>query len=250
VASLYALEADQPVITQQPLEQTINVGSTATFTVAATANHPLTYQWFKDGTPISGATNTTLALTNVQSAAVGFYSVTVSNAVTGVASANALLNLTGYADPTWRGLVAYYPFNGNANDESGNGNGLVNFGCQFQGNRFGDPSAAGWFSGSDYLVSTNIFPLAGTMPRTVSLWCYRTNIEQGAMVVWGDAAKGYGQVSALYLESPGNFLVNGYYSDLKTSSTNMIVGLDHGYILPLPIPIVFPMPSSMLTASR
>jgi hypothetical protein len=40
------------------------------------------------------------------------------------------------------GLVAYYPFNGNANDESGNGhNGVVN-GATLTKDRFGNPSSA------------------------------------------------------------------------------------------------------------
>ena len=119
VAQLYAVEADVPVITQQPVSQTVNPGGSATFTVTATAQHPLTYQWQKNGVPIPGATNTSLSFPSAQSSNVGYYSVTVSNAVTGIASASVLLNLTGYADPTWTGLVAYYPFNGNANDASG-----------------------------------------------------------------------------------------------------------------------------------
>ena len=40
------------------------------------------------------------------------------------------------------GLVAYYPFNGNANDESGNGyNGTV-YGATLTYDRFGNPNSA------------------------------------------------------------------------------------------------------------
>jgi hypothetical protein len=46
-----------PSITTQPQNQTVVVGSTATFTVAATGTAPLTYQWQKNGTNISGATS-------------------------------------------------------------------------------------------------------------------------------------------------------------------------------------------------
>lgn len=47
------------------------------------------------------------------------------------------------------GLVAYYPFNGNAQDESGNGNnGTVN-GATLITDRFGNTNAAYFFSGND-----------------------------------------------------------------------------------------------------
>src|SRR4029077_7992215 len=46
-----------PTITAQPLSQSVTAGQTATFTVAATGTAPLSYQWRKNGTAISGATS-------------------------------------------------------------------------------------------------------------------------------------------------------------------------------------------------
>ena len=54
-----------PVITNAPLAQTIQCGSNATFTVAASGNAPLKFQWSLDGSPVTAATNATLTLTNV-----------------------------------------------------------------------------------------------------------------------------------------------------------------------------------------
>lgn len=53
-------------------------------------------------------------------------------------------------------LVAYYPFNGNANDESGNGNpGIVN-GATLASDRFGKADEAYYFDGStDYILIPN-----------------------------------------------------------------------------------------------
>ncbi len=48
-----------PAISAQPASQTVIAGKTATFTVAATGTAPLTYQWSKNGTAISGATSAT-----------------------------------------------------------------------------------------------------------------------------------------------------------------------------------------------
>ena len=42
-------------ITSQPADQSVTAGQTAAFTVTATGTAPLTYQWQKDGTNISGA---------------------------------------------------------------------------------------------------------------------------------------------------------------------------------------------------
>lgn len=49
--------ATPPSITQQPANQTVNAGQTATFTVTATGTAPLTYQWQKNQANIQGATS-------------------------------------------------------------------------------------------------------------------------------------------------------------------------------------------------
>ncbi len=75
-----ALNGQAPVITQHPTPQSVLRGGTATFTVAATGAAPLTYQWFRNGVAISGATGSSLTVNGVQVADAGYYSVTVSNA--------------------------------------------------------------------------------------------------------------------------------------------------------------------------
>jgi hypothetical protein len=51
-----AAAATPPVITTEPANESVTVGSAATFTVVATGTAPLSYQWSRGGTPISGAT--------------------------------------------------------------------------------------------------------------------------------------------------------------------------------------------------
>jgi Tol biopolymer transport system component len=46
------------------------------------------------------------------------------------------------------GVIAYYPFNGNANDASGNGHNGTNDGAMLSTDRFGTPDAAYYFDGS------------------------------------------------------------------------------------------------------
>jgi hypothetical protein len=61
-----SMDLTPPAITLQPFDQTNRVGSNVVFSAAATGRAPLTYQWFSKGLPISGETNATLALTNLQ----------------------------------------------------------------------------------------------------------------------------------------------------------------------------------------
>ena len=65
-------------IANQPVSLVRNVGDSASFSVAAFGSSPITYQWRKDGTAITGATTNALALTNVISANAGAYTVIVS----------------------------------------------------------------------------------------------------------------------------------------------------------------------------
>jgi hypothetical protein len=70
------------------------------------------------------------------------------------------------------GLVAYYPFNGNANDESGNGkNGKLN-NVQFSGDRLGSGTGSAQFNANGYIALPEISPTI-RLPKasfTVSLW--------------------------------------------------------------------------------
>src|SRR2546430_15964424 len=69
-----------PSITTQPANQTVTAGQMATFTVVAAGTAPLTYQWKKNGTAISGATSssyTTPATTSADNSSQ--FTVVVSN---------------------------------------------------------------------------------------------------------------------------------------------------------------------------
>ncbi|MCX8155867.1 MAG: immunoglobulin domain-containing protein [Verrucomicrobiae bacterium] len=65
-------------ITTPPQGAVVGVGGSHTFTVAATGNL-LTYQWYKDGQLVSGATNVSFTLNNIQITNEGNYSVVVAN---------------------------------------------------------------------------------------------------------------------------------------------------------------------------
>lgn len=68
-----------PIITKQPQDQTVAMGSSTTFSVEAGGTQPLTYRWILNATNLTAGTNASLILTNVQTTNVGYYSVIVSN---------------------------------------------------------------------------------------------------------------------------------------------------------------------------
>ncbi len=83
-----------PSITTQPGSQTVSSGQTASFSVSASGTAPMTYQWKKNGTNISGATSssyTTPATTTADSGSA--FSVTISNSGGSVTSNNAMLTV-------------------------------------------------------------------------------------------------------------------------------------------------------------
>jgi sugar lactone lactonase YvrE len=86
--------AAAPTITTQPQSQTVTAGNNVQFTVTASGKPAPSYQWNFNGAAISGATNNTLSLTNVQSADAGDYTVTAANASGSVTSNRATLTVS------------------------------------------------------------------------------------------------------------------------------------------------------------
>ena len=84
-----------PMITTQPVSQTVTVGQSASFFVVATASAPLSYQWQKNGVNIAGATSssyTTPPTTAGDNSAK--FTVVVSNSAGSVTSNVATLTVT------------------------------------------------------------------------------------------------------------------------------------------------------------
>lgn len=84
--AIAVLQGDGPTLlfTQQPGSLVRDLGTSASFSAAATANNGLTYRWQKNGTPlnddnrISGTRTSTLQINNLQLADIATYTVVVS----------------------------------------------------------------------------------------------------------------------------------------------------------------------------
>jgi hypothetical protein len=168
-------------LTQQPQPVVGVEGETVQLSVTATGSPALTYQWFKDGNAVPGGTNAALNLANVRPAMIGDYTAVVGNAAGSVTSSVASLSIKGVDSGIWKGLVAYYPFNENANDESGhNRHGMLVGGAQILEDRYGQSRSAVHLNGINGFISlktnsltlkTNSFlDVSGTNARTFSLW--------------------------------------------------------------------------------
>ena len=89
-----AAVATAPVITAQPVSATVNAGASISFTVSVNGTAPFSYQWSKNGAPLSGATTATYTLASPQPADTGAYAVTVSNSAGFVTSTSAALTVS------------------------------------------------------------------------------------------------------------------------------------------------------------
>jgi hypothetical protein len=99
------------------------------------------------------------------------------------------------------GLVAFYPFNGNANDTSGNGNNGTPNNIIYVADRFGNPNAAASFAGnsSSYVViSTTNF-----------------NLTTFSISVWINPTAGLG------IEGPRVFSTGGYELTCDSPANNL-----------------------------
>ena len=87
----YTVSGQKPFVVRDPQGGTRLVGDAITFTVSASGDEPLFYQWWKGSELINDATNSSLTLSNLQMDASASYTVVISNHVDQVTSAPAVL---------------------------------------------------------------------------------------------------------------------------------------------------------------
>jgi len=82
-----------------------------------------------------------------------------------------LLNFIHFSAHSQTKPLFYYPFNGNANDESGNGNSCTNYGASLTTDRFGNENSAYYFDGiNDYMKIIPNSDVDSLTDFTISLW--------------------------------------------------------------------------------
>ena len=155
------------------------------------------------------------------------------------------------------GLAIYYPFSGNANDESGNQNHGIVTDAQLTMDRFGNENSAYSFDGDgDYITSTNAFG-GGQNPMTFSFWAKTSQGESRMAVMTQDCdteeacASSFGLVLNKFLNSavvcenghmdtsPQSFgyAQPAHYGTVQTQTANsgwnnyvLVIGTDENYL--------------------
>lgn len=87
-----------PAVTTQPQASNVKVGEKILLFVTSSGSN-VQYQWTKNGSDISGATNDTLVIASAALADSGTYAVKVSNTCGGATSRNAVVKVTPNAGP-------------------------------------------------------------------------------------------------------------------------------------------------------
>ena len=180
-----------PVILEQPQSQTAVQYATVTMRVVATGTPPLAYRWRRNGFTVTGQTNATLLLTNVQPASAGSYAVFITNPAvgsSGIGSVTAVLTVLTDADhdglpDVW--MMQYFGHtNSLASDHSRpqddpDGDGATNQDEYIAGTHPRDPSSclridritkAGGVTLTFLAVSNHTYTVQFTDPLTPAVW--------------------------------------------------------------------------------
>jgi hypothetical protein len=186
------------------IDQTVFAGSSVTLAGSGAT----TYSWdngVTNNTPFTATTTNTYTVTGTSNGctATDQVLVTVLPAPTVTASSSSICAgqsttltatstgsgtpcaSTGLPSSLTTGLVGYWPFCGNANDASGNGNnGTVN-GATLTTDRFGNTNSAYSFNGSSSIdIGVNGFS-TGNNQATLSGWVYITTNPAGVSYIVG-----------------------------------------------------------------
>ena len=137
------------------------------------------------------------------------------------------------------GLQGYWPFDGNANDISGNNNNGTVFGATLSPDRFGQASMAYCFDGIDDYIVTAFSGVSGTTSRSISFWASipsggnAVNTSGHEIISYGDApATGAGESFRILINRNCVGMAIGIGEAVKTVS-NSTPFLDswHHYII-------------------
>jgi len=145
----------------------------------------------------------------------------VTLATLGLTNSTMAQNLPNYVPSN--GLVGWWPFNGNANDESGNGwissiNNTSNGSANLCPDRFNQANTAFSFTGlasnGVSIINTDYNGIMGQNSRTINFWFKIDNGLRGELVHYGS---GFGGGINLYLE-------NNRYMTIDNSDSQVIYG--------------------------
>lgn len=217
-----------PQLLSNPHSQVADVGGDASLSVTARGGQPLSYQWYFNGAPQTGATSRSNVLSNLQLANGGSYFVIASNSFGMVTSAVARVVVVSDAPGSGnitQGLVAHLRFDGDNADSSGRGNhgtpvgspaivagkigsGALQFSSAQDGSSFnyvtlGKPADLNFADTNDFSISFWAKLPANSWRGDPALMGNK-NWNSGGNVGWVAAANGGGEFQWNYREAEPN----------------------------------------------
>jgi formylglycine-generating enzyme required for sulfatase activity len=145
----------------------------------------------------------------------------------GVSDYREIQDGTNPSDPTSfnqlsKGLVAYYPFNGNTKDESGHGKNLTLLGASLGVDRPGSGNSSLAVALGQRAVSTQNIGITGNSDFTISVWMM-PKVDpvwpNGGLIGWGDDSDPGTMFNFVYVP----YHVNGF-------SVSFSLGVDSNYV--------------------
>jgi hypothetical protein len=165
-------------ISVQPVAVTACNGLTAAYNVTASGQGTLSYQWRKDGSPISGATNSSYSLSGITSTNAGNYSVVVSGGCGNITSSNAALTVQPATLISSQPSASTICQNNTANFAvTATGQGALSYQWKLNGN------AISGATGSTLAVSNAQALNAGSYTVDVTAGCGTTSSNTAALTV-------------------------------------------------------------------
>jgi hypothetical protein len=212
------------------LPQTVTAGKTVSYSTTVYGSTPISVQWYKGNTKITGATNTSITLSNLAVTDTSAYTIWATN---GAGTASQSVNVTvlapvSYANVT-NGLVLHMKFEGDTSDSSGRGNnGTATGGPGFVAGRIGQAiqltsltNGSGTFGSASYVLLGRPADLlfSPSTSFSVSMW-----IKQVAGDTPGDVPWIGNEVGSA--NNPGWVLCSSYHAggwqwDLNDGSLNI-----------------------------
>lgn len=165
-------------ITQNPVSQNIDYNQKVTFSVGASSDTALNYQWRFNSNSITGGTNSSYVITNVAANNGGYYDVVVTNTAGYASTSSPALLIVGAANF----LNHRYSFITDTSDSIGTATG-TNFG---DANVTGGALVLDGTTGTYMQLPGNLFNAANSTALTVEFWAtYGVNVNNAHIFDFG-----------------------------------------------------------------
>jgi sugar lactone lactonase YvrE len=209
----------------------VSICGAGTVTITASGGSPAggTYNWYATAvsTPALQSTTSTTYSPAVTATTTYYVSYTSSGcestrtAVTATVNAQPILSTVPTTPAA--GLYLSYPFNGNANDVSGNSNtGTVQGAASLTADRYNAGNSAYSFNGTtQYISTTTLVASPGPQTFSISVWINTTTTTGGKIVGFGSSNTGLsGNYDRhIYMNNAGQIYFGIYNTALSATQT-------------------------------